>query len=68
MQLDVTTPATAFTTFTNATCNGDSNGTITVTPTGGVAPFTFDLSGTGSIQQEMLTDFTPDYQQVLTRL
>jgi hypothetical protein len=24
------------------------NGTITVTPTSGVAPFTFDLSGTGS--------------------
>jgi hypothetical protein len=48
--VDVTTPATpAFTTtFTNATCNGDSNGTITVTPTSGVAPFTFDLSGTGS--------------------
>jgi hypothetical protein len=34
----------------------------------GVAPPTFDLSGTGSIQQEMLTDFTPDYQQVLIRL
>ncbi len=48
--VDVTTPATpAFTTTsTDATCNGDSNGTITVTPTAGVAPYTFDLSGTGS--------------------
>jgi hypothetical protein len=46
--VDVTTnqPAPLTTTFTNATCNGDSN--ITVTPTSGVAPFTFDLSGTGS--------------------
>jgi hypothetical protein len=67
MQLDVTTPATPAYHHIYE-CYGDSNGTITVTPTSGVAPFTFDLSGTGSIQQEMLTDFTPDYQQVLTRL
>lgn len=48
--VEVTTPVTpSFTTvFTDATCNGDSNGTITVTPTAGVAPFTFALSGTGA--------------------
>jgi hypothetical protein len=67
--VDVTTPATpAFTTtFTNATCNGDSNGTITVTPTSGVAPFTFDLSGTGSNTTGDANGFYTDYQQ-LTRL
>jgi hypothetical protein len=66
--VDVTTPATpAFTTtFTNATCNGDS-GTITVTPTSGVAPFTFDLSGTGSNTTGDANGFYTDYQ-VLTRL
>lgn len=48
--VEVTTPVTpAFTAVaTDATCNGDSNGTITVTPTAGVAPFTFALSGTGA--------------------
>jgi hypothetical protein len=50
--VDVTTPATpAFTAFTDATCNGDSNVPYQQS---GVAPPTFDLSGTGSIQ-EMLT-------------
>ncbi len=29
-------------------CNGESNGTITVTPSNGVAPYTFVLSGTGA--------------------
>jgi hypothetical protein len=68
--VDVTTPATPAltTTFTNATCNGDSNGTITVTPTSGVAPFTFDLSGTGSNTTGDANGFYTDYQQVLTRL
>jgi hypothetical protein len=60
--VDVTTPATpAFTTtFTNATCNGDSG--TTVTPTSGVAPFTFDLSGTGSNTTGDANGFYTDYQ------
>ncbi|CAH0337479.1 hypothetical protein FVB9288_03242 [Flavobacterium sp. CECT 9288] len=45
--VEVTTPVppTFTAVATDATCNGDSNGTITVTPTAGVAPFTFALSG-----------------------
>ena len=48
--VDVTTPVTpTFTTvFTDATCNAGTDGTITITPTAGVAPFTFALSG-GSV-------------------
>lgn len=48
--VEVTTPITpAFTTaFTDVTCNGGADGTITVTPANGVAPYTFDLSGAGS--------------------
>lgn len=48
--VEVTTPVTPnFTTvFTDATCNAGTDGTITVTPTAGVAPFTFALSG-GSV-------------------
>jgi hypothetical protein len=66
--VDVTTnqQAPLTTTFTNATCNGDSN--ITVTPTSGVAPFTFDLSGTGSNTTGDANGFYTDYQQVLTRM
>ncbi|PXY42903.1 SprB repeat-containing protein, partial [Flavobacterium hydrophilum] len=46
----VTTPATpvAFAVPTAVICNGESNGTIAVTPSNGVAPYTFVLSGTGA--------------------
>ncbi|MFH6970007.1 T9SS type B sorting domain-containing protein [Flavobacterium petrolei] len=45
--VELTTPVTpTFTAIgTDATCNGDSNGTVTVTPTAGLAPFSFALSG-----------------------
>jgi hypothetical protein len=49
-------------------CNGDSNGTITVTPTSGVAPFTFDLSGTGSNTTGDANGFYTGLPAVLTRL
>ncbi len=35
------TPLTATTTSTNVICNGDGNGTITVTPDGGTMPYTY---------------------------
>jgi len=35
------TPLTGTTTFTDVTCNGDGDGTITLTPSGGTAPYTF---------------------------
>ncbi|MFC5979810.1 T9SS type B sorting domain-containing protein [Flavobacterium salmonis] len=46
----VTTPATptANAVPTAVICNGENNGTITVTPSNGVAPYTYVLSGTGA--------------------
>ena len=45
VEVTIPVPPTFTAVPTDATCNGDSNGTITVTPTAGVAPFTFALSG-----------------------
>ncbi len=44
----ITQPAAVVpsTTFTNVTCNGSSNGTITVTATGGTGIITFSDGGT----------------------
>ncbi len=48
--VEVTTPATPTFTevHTNVTCYAGSDGTITVTPANGVAPYTFVLSGAGA--------------------
>ena len=49
---------TGTTTFTNVTCNGDGDGTITLTPSGGTAPYTFAWSN-GPTDQN-LTNLEPD--------
>lgn len=46
--ITITQPAaavTATTTITNVTCNGGSNGSILITPAGGVAPYDFSING-----------------------
>lgn len=46
--ITITQPAaavTASTTITNVTCNGGNNGSILVTPAGGVAPYDFSIDG-----------------------
>ncbi len=59
------TPLTGTTTSTNITCNGDADGTITLTPGGGEGPYTFAWSH-GPTDQN-LTNLAPgNYSVVIT--
>ncbi len=59
------TPLTGTTSSTNISCNGDADGTITLTPGGGVGPYTFAWSH-GPTDQN-LTNLAPgSYSVVIT--
>ncbi len=59
------TALTGTTTFTNVTCNGDGDGTISLTPAGGTAPYTFAWSN-GPTDQNLTSLEPDDYTVTIT--
>ncbi|HYK56714.1 MAG TPA: SprB repeat-containing protein, partial [Flavisolibacter sp.] len=58
----ITEPAaalTATTSQTNVTCYGDNNGTLTITPSGGVGPYTYTFNGVNKEAVNSYTDLAP---------
>ncbi|WP_369793460.1 SprB repeat-containing protein [Lacinutrix sp. Hel_I_90] len=43
--MDALVPVTTANTFVDPTCNGDTNGSITLNATAGDAPFTYSIDG-----------------------
>ena len=60
-EVTITEPAavTVETTQTNIACNGEDNGTITITATGETGPFTYSIDGTTYQSETLFSDLAP---------
>ncbi|MCA1800205.1 MAG: hypothetical protein LC650_02835, partial [Actinobacteria bacterium] len=52
---------------TNVTCNGDNNGTITITATGGIAPYQYSLNGSTFQAEATFSNLPPATYQIIVQ-